>query len=260
MLLRRRKTLTLAEKTDIQDRRMRLQSRIDSFNHNSQVFLANGDWDNLVLERGGWGYAKAAVKDSYEVGEGGGEEEEDEDENEDENDEWPEHAVLYMPSALGKKQCAKQGWASMVNQEMELRVGQADESLEKLRLALGHKSLLLRNSVRKATGQKGKTRAWNDVNKVEESIRREVAIYHRARAALMGLEAGEDILNRYKPIKTEDLKMSGDIVEENRIGQRNDALAWFWRLDGAGQNPDDDWMQECKCFKNTEINYSNGEI
>jgi hypothetical protein len=37
-------------------------------------------------------------------------------------------------------------------------------------------------------------------------------------------------------------------VEENRIGQRNDALAWFWRLDGAGQHPDDDWMQECKSF------------
>jgi hypothetical protein len=55
-------------------------------------------------------------------------------------------------------------------------------------------------------------------------------------------------MERYWPIQSEDLKMSGDIVEENRMGQRNDALAWFWRLDGAGHHPDDNWMNQCECF------------
>jgi hypothetical protein len=59
------------------------------------------------------------------------------------------------------------------------------------------------------------------------------------------LEVKEE-LTKFQPIYPVDLKMSGDIVEENRIGQRNDALAWFWRIDGTGQDLDDDWMQECK--------------
>jgi hypothetical protein len=105
---------------------------------------------------------------------------------------------------------------------------------------------LLRTSVRGAKGQKGKTRAWNEVDRISETIMKDVSLYHRAREALVGLQAEENVLRKYRPILSEDLKMSGDVVEENRVGQRNDSLAWFWRLDGAGQRPGDDWMQECK--------------
>jgi len=40
------------------------------------------------------------------------------------------------------------GLATMASQELELRQGQANDALEGLRLALGHKSLLFRTKVR----------------------------------------------------------------------------------------------------------------
>jgi hypothetical protein len=61
---------------------------------------------------------------------------------------------------------------------------------------------------------------------------------------MIKLGATEQILARYQVIKAEDLKLSGDIVEENRIRQRNDKLAWFWHFEAEGDN---DWMQESKC-------------
>jgi len=62
--------------------------------------------------------------------------------------------------------------------------------------------------------------------------------------ALNKLSAPRDILDTYKEITTEHLKMSKDIMEENRVGQQNDMMAWFWRLDNGVSN--DDWMTECK--------------
>ena len=36
---------------------------------------------------------------------------------------------------------------------------------------------------------------------------------------------------KFKDITQDNLKMLEDVVEENRIGQCSDVLAWFWRLD-----------------------------
>jgi hypothetical protein len=225
----------VAEKTDVQDRRNRLKSRIKSFNQNGQIFLPNANWDELVLRTK---FMDGEDEDEEEVGD-----------DDDWEDEFPENSTLCLPSTLGKNQCIEHGWGLIVGQELELRVGEVNECLERLRLALGHKSLLLRNDVRKATGQKGKTRAWADVTKIGDIIKKEVGTYRCAREAIESLGADEEVLNRYKVISADDLKMSGDVVEENRFGQRNDALAWFWRLDGLGQRANDAWMHECEYLK-----------
>jgi hypothetical protein len=48
-------------------------------------------------------------------------------------------------------------------------------------------------------------------------------------------------------IKKSDLKMSGDIVEENRVGQRSSVLPWFWRLDRKAKGYCGDYEKECEC-------------
>ena len=50
----------------------------------------------------------------------------------------------------------------------------------------------------------------------------------------------------YKPILANDLTISGDVVEEQRLGQRNDVLAWFWHIGAPQGNQGDDWMEECE--------------
>ena len=134
-----------------------------------------------------------------------------------------------------------------MGQELELRIGQANDCLDKLQVALGHKTILFRTRVWNSTSQRTRTRAWAEVDRVDAKIRKCARSYRQARLAMIRLGASEETLGKYQVIKTEDLKMSGDVVEENRTGQRNDKIAWFWRL-GGGQD-DDDWMQECECSK-----------
>jgi hypothetical protein len=234
----KRKGLPVAEKASLLDRQIRLQSRIDAFNQKSQVVLPHRNWDELL----------ATSTEGIDAGQVTEVEDDQEEEEEDLEVQSVDPASMSMPSAFGQEACRRNGWLTVATQEKELRVGQANECLTMLRLALGHKSLLLRQSVRIAQGQKARTRAWDEVTSIEEKIKKEVAIYHRAREALVQLGAEEDILKQYQPIGPEDLKMPGDVVEENRFGQRSDALAWFWRMDGAGHYPGNNWMNECESF------------
>jgi hypothetical protein len=63
---------------------------------------------------------------------------------------------------------------------------------------------------------------------------------------MINLGADEETMIRYKVIERTDLKMSGNTVDPSRLGQRNDALAWFWRMPGNNKDQYDSWMQECK--------------
>jgi len=60
----------------------------------------------------------------------------------------PEHMSIFMPSSLQIADMHRLGLVTMASQELELRQGQANDALEGLRLALGHKSLLFRTKVR----------------------------------------------------------------------------------------------------------------
>ncbi|KAJ6556076.1 hypothetical protein B0H19DRAFT_947611 [Mycena capillaripes] len=89
---------------------------------------------------------------------------------------------------------------------------------------------MLRNNVRDASGGKGKLRAWSGVKQKSKEVGKHVKLYREATAALQRMSRGA----RWRPITKDDLKMSGDMVEANRTGQRAQTLAWFWRLEDGG--------------------------
>ena len=79
---------------------------------------------------------------------------------------------------------------------------------------------------------------------MESHVQHAVRDYKRARAALLRLDKMDA---KFKDITQEDLKMPGDIVEENRIGQHSDVLAWFWRLDYHVEGAEGgEIMKECR--------------
>jgi hypothetical protein len=158
-----------------------------------------------------------------------------------------ENVQICLPSSFGKQVCARVGWGNMALQEMELRKGQANDLLEKIRLALGHKALLYRTRVRKSKGQKTKTRTWGAVRQADQILNECVRGYLRARVAMVKLGADEEILSHYQDIGRKDLRLSGDVVEENRFGQKSDALPWFWRMGEQNKDQRDNWMSECEC-------------
>jgi hypothetical protein len=119
--------------------------------------------------------------------------------------------------------------------------------LERLRLALGHKALLFRTRVRNASSVKERTKAWDDVKTARRQVDKHVRGYHRARNAMVRLGAGAELLKRYLVIERKDLALSADITDANRLGQRNDKLAWFWSV-GRDKDANNAWMTECVCL------------
>jgi len=158
----------------------------------------------------------------------------------------PERVVLYLPSNCTLQQRKEYGLQGLGNAEYELRVGQANDSLDRLRECLAEKSLKFRKGVRLAKGQKRSTRAWDSVHRVDDQIREAVVIYRTARQAIEELGRAAD-MERFQEIEKSDLKMSGDIVEENRVGQRSSVLPWFWRLDRKVKEHCGDYEKECEC-------------
>ena len=79
----------------------------------------------------------------------------------------PEDIPLPLPSSFGWEWCASNGVSSLAVKEAKLRFAQANDSLHRIRLALGFKSVLFRTQVRDARTQKTKTCAWTAIHTVD---------------------------------------------------------------------------------------------
>jgi hypothetical protein len=99
---------------------------------------------------------------------------------------------------------------------------------------------------RNASSNRQQTAVTRDLRRAEDKIKRHVRAYKRARQALECLKAPNEVMDTYRPILPEDLNVSGDVVEENRLGQRNDTLAWFWHIQAPNGDQGDQWMEECE--------------
>ena len=173
----------------------------------------------------------------------------EEDGHEDDlNESFPEDLTLWMPSHIGASCLKEAGLKDLIKEEVQLRIGQANDNLEKLRTHLGHKSILYRMNFRSSTSVRTDTRSKQDIRRVALKITRDVRSYHRARESLSRLEASQDILQKYQLIRPDELGVSKDITEENRFGQGSDILPWFWRIGGSQLEPLDVWNEECKCY------------
>jgi hypothetical protein len=159
----------------------------------------------------------------------------------------PELDMLSLPSSLASGEIERNALESIAMVEAELRRGQIQDALHGLRLALGEKSLCFRAEVRNAHSQRTSQRAWANVHKHDADARMHRKLYNHARAALTRLNRFPDFLATLQDITEGDMKMSGDVTEENRYGQRSDTLAWFWRLDDglSGEGNLSPRMREC---------------
>jgi hypothetical protein len=227
--------------TKIHDTRRRLSSRIKNFHKTADLMWGNIDPDEEdFMAEADQDDDEVLQSDDYD----GISLEDDSLEDYTEMEAQPaEDMRLLMPSALGAAYCHRKGQSSLLDQEIKLREGQANDALEELRLALVEKSLIYRTEVRAAKNHKMVTRAWSGVHRAEATIQKHVRTYRQAHQALKNLDANTP---QFRPIRKEELKMSGDIIEENRFGQKKDILAWFWKMGPKKKPGDNSWMEECK--------------
>ncbi|KAG6372678.1 hypothetical protein JVT61DRAFT_7438 [Boletus reticuloceps] len=220
-------------KGNVTQKRNRLQARIIKFNESASLLATD-------IQLGG--SSAFATNDPGFCNEEQGDPMDDEarervfwgveaDDGEDEEDAQVESSSaedlkLAMPSAWGTALLKDAGLEHLVKEEVQLRIGQANDRLEKLRTHLDHKSVLFRMSFRSLSSVRTDTRSKQDIRKGLK-INQDVQSYHWARETLIQLQASQDILQRYQLIKCEELRVAKDITEENHFGQSSDVLPWF---------------------------------
>lgn len=217
------------------------------FNQTAQLFMSDLDIDITFSHQDDPDFCFEDERENLDDEERDRDAEEDGHED-DLNETLAEDPTLWMPSHIGASCLNQAGFGDMVKEEIQLRIGQANDSLEKLRTHLGHKAILYRMNFRSSTSVRTDTRSKQDIQRVSFKIARDVRSYHRARRSLSRLEASQEILQKYPLIKPNELGVNKDVTEENRIGQGSDILPWFWRIGGNQPGPADQWYDECKFY------------
>lgn len=249
---------TTTQRADILQKRQRLHTRMAKFNQRAQLFISDLDVDVTFSHMDDPAFCPEEKGESLD-------DEEREMEfwgapvDEGAEEDGPEEGLiedltLWMPSYVGASCLKEAGLEDLIKEEVQLRIGQANDSLEKLKTHLGHKSILYRMNFRSSTSVRTDTRSKQDIRRVALKITKDVRSYHRARQSLFRLEASQDILQKYQLIKPDELGVSKDITEENRFGQGSDTLPWFWRIGGSQLGPPDAWNEECKCYNMFNLN------
>jgi hypothetical protein len=130
--------------------------------------------------------------------------------------------------------------------EIQLRVGQCNDALHAIRLAVGKKAFVFRNDVRKARSKKYKTKAYHKVQATADLLSLRAQIYRRSRVALQSLGADESILKKYQVLTAEHLKAKETFLDSTVKGVKHKHLAWFWTVDIGGDTVDDAMLKECE--------------
>lgn len=148
-----------------------------------------------------------------------------------------------LPSSFDKLPVALNRAAGL---EKELRVAQAEEALEGLRVDIGHKSFLYLENRDWATGKRERTRGYDRINAVEASMRGRIRKYECARWALTRLGVASEY-PQFQPISRADTKAVTAVYDPNKRGDRNAGMSWIWRryrIEGGSDSDSDSGHEE----------------
>jgi hypothetical protein len=80
-------------------------------------------------------------------------------------------------------------------------------------------------------------RGWNQVNLAHADLVAHWATFRWTRRALHTLPDSGRTLEKFKEIHKTDLKTIADVINPERVGQRNDLLPWFWTMHQDSSDP-----------------------
>ncbi|KAH9005466.1 hypothetical protein EDB86DRAFT_2825116 [Lactarius hatsudake] len=233
---------TIEESQIIENKRIRRQKLVDMFSHQADAFLLHhqpidnapipslgdyaeydhvDDMDDSLAPR-----SKAQVSDISGM----------EGTN-------AEDIPILLPSTLGLDWCIQHGVWSLAIKEAKLQYAQANDSIHRIRLALGFKSALFRTQVRSARTQKTKTRAWTAVQNVDTTVHEHARNYGMARDAYIKVQQASDGSLELPPLHATDLRVKTAILGAAEVGQRNTQLPWIWSF-GTSNVEGGAWFEE----------------
>ena len=136
----------------------------------------------------------------------------------------------------------------LVDQELSLRQGQANDCLHEMRLALVDKSMIFWQDVRHAQNYNLMTQAWGQIASMDLTLNWHASLYCQCHQQMAALGTDADILIWYQELHVSDLNVTTAISDPNARGHCDDRLAWFWTMDVPHDTDRNDWMSECMCY------------
>lgn len=167
----------------------------------------------------------------------------------------PERLTICLPSHLGIDVCTTHNLNKLVEAERKLRVGQMNDALHRVRVAVGYKSVLYRTTVRHSATHRQKLRSFDDVHLVQADVLASARLYTAARESYTKLykpgKADDDAqlaksLEKYKVLEKADLKANTALIEHSVRGVSRAHLPWFWGLGMDAASRDEGWSGERK--------------
>ena len=77
---------------------------------------------------------------------------------------------------------------------------------------------------------------------------------------MLDLGADASLLDRYKVLEQQDLKIDTAVITPDVRGQRNKSLPWFWSMDVRRDSDVGAWIHDCKCISFHAYTHSTSEI
>jgi hypothetical protein len=157
------------------------------------------------------------------------------------DEEEPEDVEIPLPSAFDPLPTSMKGAR---RKEIRMRIAQANDALENIRLEIGNKSYLYRSNIRLADGKKQKTRGYAAVKSADAGMRHHLRLYNHATWALDRLDAPQQIRSRFQQINREHTKAITAIYQPNAAGQSGVTLSWIWTVDIQGDSSKSPYLEE----------------
>jgi hypothetical protein len=157
----------------------------------------------------------------------------------------PETLVIALPSALPEKSVYRQPLARLMQMEMELRRGHANDCLGSIRRTIGQEAFEYKKVLRPAHDKIHQTRARTSIQNIHRGLVLQARIYKRTREAMIKLGIESEVVEElYKTLTAEDIKTSSAINNPNIAGSSRTKLSWIWTLH-QGVQTNDNHLTEC---------------
>ncbi|KIK79614.1 hypothetical protein PAXRUDRAFT_160879 [Paxillus rubicundulus Ve08.2h10] len=175
-----------------------------------------------------------------------------EEQNEDPHSDLPLPFIhlpaLPLSSSLGCRNCNEHGLAALAELELQLCIGQVNDTIHSICFTLADKAVLFHTKVCHTSNQSGNTCTWGKVHQADTVLSRHAQIYRKYQKAMVALEADETLLERYKPLADQYLKVMTAISDPNGSIHHMADLTWFWTMDIPRDAQESDWMSECRLY------------
>ena len=158
----------------------------------------------------------------------------------------PDQAYIPLLSNIGQLKFIRLCSQDLVDMELQLWIGQANDILQQIQLGVAEKAVLFHHGLRPATGYIKKTGAWGRVHAANDALEGQAMIYRKCREAMVKLGANASTLVRYQVLQKEHLNASTSATNPNARGLQYEVLPWYFNLDVRSHTESSAWMLECE--------------